>query len=88
MVTNHPLYLALKGYVVWGKQKREFVVKKYYKKPQEQSNVYPCGLCKRLIFSEVIFRLENVNIDNICTEKERNTCFIVKRLLYSHSICN
>ena len=26
----------------------------------------------------------NVNIDNICTEKERNTCFIVKRLLYLH----
>ena len=55
MVTNYPLFLALKGYVVWGKQIRGFVVKKYYKKPQEQSNVYPCGFCNRLIFRGVLF---------------------------------
>ena len=50
-VTNHPLFLALKGYVVLGKQIRKNVVRKSYKTQNGQTNVYPFNVSNLLNIS-------------------------------------
>ena len=40
------------------------------------------GLCEK----EALFRRENVNIDNICTEKGRKTSFIVQNIAIGYHL--